>query len=324
MLIPKIFITKGKLTKTINLKIPAQKIKSFARLQGFDDCGISSAYIENELKVFFNQWLKNGFNANMGFLEKNVDKRYCPEQILTGAKSVVVVILNYFNTKPNPNHLKIAKYAHLKDYHLVVKQKLNEICQKLEEEFQGFEYSIFCDTAPVFERYFAAQSGLGFIGKNRCLINKKFGSWVFIGGFITNAEIETDEKVLDSCKDCDICVRSCPTGALSDSGLDAKKCISYHTIENKTEIPIEIKMKMTNQVFGCDICQNVCPYNRNALETYLKEFELEIDLYNIDFESLENISNREFNRKFANTSFLRCGRKKLIANFEILNNNKQN
>ncbi|HOE39744.1 MAG TPA: tRNA epoxyqueuosine(34) reductase QueG [Bacteroidales bacterium] len=304
------------------MKIPAEKIKNLAKEIGFSDCGITNISVEQEVKKFYKNWIENNFNAEMKFLENEFEKRFEPKLVFPKAKSVIVFIINYYSKDCSLKEYKISKYAQAYDYHFIIKDKLRLFSENLKQEYLDFEAYEFCDTAPVFEKYFASQAGLGFIGKNRCLISPKFGSWVFIGGMFCNAEIKTDSKLDIYCGDCDICIKSCPTGALSLKGLEADKCISYHTIENKNEVPENIRKKITNQLFGCDICQDSCPYNKNPIPTSCVEFLPKEKVYNLDFEELANISNKEFLRRFKNTSLLRAGRKKIIANFENINYNR--
>jgi len=225
---------------------------------------------------------------------------------------------NIENTFENKN-FSISKYAIVSDYHTIMHKKLDELSGKIKADFPDINMRVFTDTAPILERYYAMSAGLGFIGKNSCLINNKYGSWVFIGEIITDAEFDFyDSPIPINCGECNKCIQSCPCGALSENGLNANKCISYHTIENKSAIPGNIVAKITDQLFGCDICQEVCPYNS---QPDMQKSELpciEDTLKTLDPDSLENISNREFNRHFVNTSLLRAGRKKILENFSHL------
>jgi len=304
------------------LKIPAEKIKILAKNLGFDDCGIANILVEKEIIEFYKNWLKNNFNAEMKFLENDVEKRFDPKLVFPKAKSVIIFILNYYSPNFSSKSYKISKYAQGLDYHNIIKSKLKQFTEILKQDYSNFETYEFCDTAPVLERYFAKQAGLGFIGKNRCLINPKFGSWIFIGGMFCNYEIVADSKLNLDCGNCDICLKSCPTGALSLKGLDARKCISYHTIENKAEIPENIRNKITNQLFGCDICQNVCPFNKNPVQTSCAELLPQENIRELELKDIESISNKEFARRYKNTSLLRTGRKKILNNFENINRNR--
>lgn len=300
------------------MKISSKRIKTLAIKCGFDGCGISPAIISSEAKVFYSNWIKSGSNADMKFLENGQNNRFNPKNLLPEAKSVISVILSYNQSQKPDGKFRISLYAQGKDYHLVMKEKLKLLKNEITKESQLFNSISFCDTSPVLERYFAAQSGLGFIGKNRCLINSQNGSWVFIGGLICNVETDYDQASELSCADCDVCLRSCPTGALSKYGLDARKCISYHTVENKGDIPDNVSEKITNQLFGCDIRQNVCPFNNSVALSSGADFKVLPQIKEINHEELLEMSNREFLRKFKNTSLLRAGRKKIVSNYNTL------
>ncbi|MDD3686095.1 MAG: tRNA epoxyqueuosine(34) reductase QueG [Bacteroidales bacterium] len=300
------------------MRIPAERIKALALQNGFDACGISSIDINDDVKEFVTNWITSGYDAEMRWYETSLNTRFNPENLFPKANSIISVIINYNHFHNQNSKHKISQYAHGKDYHLVVKSQLQSLIKDICAEFPKFEAISFCDTSPVLERYFAAKSGLGFIGKNSCLINEELGSKIFIGGLICNAETDFDNPIIQNCGDCDICLRSCPTQALSSTGLNANKCISYHTIENKGDIPENIAKKITNQLFGCDICQDVCPYNKTAPVATCNEFNLIDKIGSINYDGISQMSNREFARQFAETSLLRAGRKKILSNYAVL------
>lgn len=300
------------------MRIPAERIKALALQNGFDACGISSININNDIKDFVTSWITSGYQAEMHWYESSLDIRFNPKKLFPNAKSVISVILNYNHSNQQTGKYKISQYAHGKDYHLVIKSRLENLKKDIGAEFPLFEAISFCDTSPVLEKYFAAKSGLGFIGKNSCLINEELGSKIFIGGLISNAETNFDTPITQNCEGCDKCLRSCPTKALSASGLNANKCISYHTIENKGEIPEKISKKISNQLFGCDICQDVCPYNKNAPVSNCNEFNLIDKIESLNYEEISKMSNKAFARQFAETSLLRAGRKKILSNYSVL------
>jgi epoxyqueuosine reductase len=318
------FTTRVKPTRTINslisnsVRIPAQRIKALALQNGFDACGISSSDINHDVKERVSNWITSGHQAEMHWYETSLDVRFNPEKLFPKAKSVISVILNYNHSIQQIGKYKISQYAHGKDYHIIIKSRLENLIKDICAEFPLFEAISYCDTLPVLERYFAAKSGLGFVGKNTCLINEKLGSKIFIGGLICNAETDFDNPIIQNCGDCDICLRSCPTQALLASGLNAKKCISYHTIENKGETPENVAKKITNQLFGCDICQDVCPYNKNAPASNCKDFNLIDKIESLNYEKISKMSNKEFARHFKETSLLRSGRKKILSNYSVL------
>jgi epoxyqueuosine reductase len=301
----------------------SSSVKKLAISAGFDKCGISRPVVTNSDISFFNNWLDLGYNADMKYMSANKDFRYDPTKLMENSKSVISVILNYNIPETLKNKtFNISKYALINDYHEIMRNRLERLLFGIKEEMPQINVRIFTDTAPILERYFAMSSGLGFIGKNTCLINPDLGSWVFIGELLTDAESDFyDSPIPINCGECNKCINACPCHAINENGLNANKCISYHTIENKNETPKNIADKITNQLFGCDICQNVCPYNN--IKAGLKESDLlgitEI-LDTLSPIELQNISNREFNRRYKNTSLIRAGRKKIIENFSHLKN----
>ncbi len=306
-------------TKTTNQKLDASLVKGLAEKLGFDDCGISSAQVSNADKLRLDNWLDAANNAGMEYMKRNVGLRHKPQLLVDRAKTVISVSLNY-NYKDGPDDLDyyISKYARGVDYHLVMKSKLRQLVSKLEEVYPDMKSRVFTDSAPVLERAFSRNSGLGFIGKNTCVINHKFGSFFFLGEIICDFISDYDSPIERSCGNCTLCIDSCPVGALGEGGLDANKCISYHTIENKENIPQEIKESITNQVFGCDICQNVCPYNQKASISKHKEFSKLEKISGLNIFTLETMTNSQFNKRFSDTSLVRAGRKKLLSNFILV------
>ncbi|REE05932.1 tRNA epoxyqueuosine(34) reductase QueG [Marinoscillum furvescens] len=242
-------------------------VKKIASELGFSFCGIGKAEFLEEEAPKLEEWLKRGYQGKMGYLENHFDKRLDPTKLVPGAKSVVSLLYNYY---PEPDHnkdssYKIAKYAYGKDYHFVIKDKLKEFMQSLQEEVGAVEGRVFVDSAPVHERAWAAKSGLGWVGKNSLLLNRNLGSFFFIAELIIDLELEPDPPTKDYCGTCTACMDACPTDAIPEPYVvDGSRCISYLTIELKDEIPAEFKDKMEGWAFGCDICQDVCPWNRFA------------------------------------------------------------
>ncbi len=250
------------MTKSTDLN--TKLIKNIAKRLGFDYCGISrSEYLEKEAKDF-EEWLKRGYQGKMSYLENNFDKRMDPSRLVPGAKSVVSLIYNYFpeETYENNNH-KIAKYAYGKDYHKVIKKKLKLFLSEIREKIGEIDGRIFVDSAPVHERAWAQKSGLGWIGKNSLLLNKNMGSFFFLAEIISDLELTPDGPIKDYCGTCTKCIDACPTEAIPEPYVvDGSRCISYLTIELKDEIDKKFAGFMENWVFGCDICQDVCPWNK--------------------------------------------------------------
>ncbi len=240
-------------------------IKQIAKDLGFSFCGISKAeFLEGEA-FKLEEWLKRGYQGKMNYLENHFDKRLDPTKLVSGAKSVVSLIYNYYPEKihQSDDQPKIAKYAYGQDYHFVIKDKLKAFMSLIQEEIGEVDGRVFVDSAPVHERAWAAKSGLGWIGKNSLLLNREMGSFFFLAELIIDLELEHDGAIKDYCGTCTACQDACPTDAIPKPYVvDGSRCISYLTIELKEEIPIEFKNKMEGWSFGCDICQDVCPWNR--------------------------------------------------------------
>jgi epoxyqueuosine reductase len=248
---------------------PEQKtklVKEIAKNIGFDGCGIARAVPLEEDARRLEKWLLNGRHGEMKYLENHFALRTDPSKLVPGARSVITLLFDHFpDDIQNPSLPKIAKYAYGKDYHLVIREKLNEFLFRLRESLGNIEGRGFVDSAPVLERTWAYRSGLGWIGKNGNLINKGKGSFFFLATLITDLELEPDEPyVQDYCGTCTKCIDACPTDAiLPNKELNASQCISYYTIELKSaSLPDELATKADNWIFGCDICQDVCPWNR--------------------------------------------------------------
>ena len=241
-----------------------QIIKQKAKELGFDYCGISRAEKLQQEEANLESWLSKGFHGKMAYMENHFDLRLDPTKLVDGAKSVISLLYNYFpGEDQDPSTYKIAKYAYGRDYHFVIKDKLKTFLSDLQNELGEIQGRVFVDSAPVMERQWAAKSGLGWIGKNSLLINKTQGSFFFLAEMIIDMELEYDGPVKDYCGTCTKCIDACPTDAILDDGIvDASKCISYLTIELKESIPEEFRGKYEDWVFGCDICQDVCPWNR--------------------------------------------------------------
>ncbi|RLD72216.1 MAG: tRNA epoxyqueuosine(34) reductase QueG, partial [Bacteroidetes bacterium] len=230
-------------------------IKAEALRNNFSACGISRTQHLSDEKLKMEAWLAKGMHGNMHYLEKNKEKRYDPSKLVDNARSVITVLYNYYpNEKlPENDNYKLSKYAYGKDYHYIIKEKLRALLAAVEEKTGRRTARIFVDSAPVLDRAWARQSGLGFIGKNTMLINNKMGSFFFIGHIIIDLELDYDNPETGNyCGTCTLCIDACPTQALQPFQLDARKCISYITIENRDKIPEDFRGKMNNWIFGCD------------------------------------------------------------------------
>lgn len=303
--------------KEITLRVK-EKILSL----GFYSCGISKVFPLNDDTEKLNGWIRSGYNAGMSYLENYSGKRNNPGELVNNAKSVISVLLNYNNSNiEDLSGLKLSKYSHGIDYHFLIKQKLEIVSFFLKSLTGSENIMCFTDSAPVFEKRWAQNSGLGWIGKNTCLINKNAGSFFFIGEIISDIEFDYDSQEINRCGSCTKCLESCPTGALTGANqLDARRCISYLTIEHKGELPAELKNKFENYIFGCDICQNVCPWNKFSKTSSENGF---LDsVFNktnkpIDFK---NITSSEFKRFFKNSVLQRAGLKKIKRNIDFIIN----
>jgi epoxyqueuosine reductase len=254
---------------------PVRFIKENAARLGFDYCGIARAEKLEEDARRLETWLSKGMHGSMHYMEKYFDLRIDPCKLVPGARSVITLLLNYFpSEKQNEAAPKISKYAFGKDYHEVIREKLNQLIEAIKKNIGEVNGRGFVDSAPVLERTWAQRSGLGWVGKNGNLINKEAGSYFFIATLITDLELETDEPFAkDFCGTCTRCINACPTDAILPGKIvDGSRCISYFTIELKEMmIPAEMKGKFENWAFGCDICQDVCPWQKKKhLHQYLK------------------------------------------------------
>lgn len=297
-------------------------IKSMARQLGFDNCGIAKAEILNDDARRLEQWLNKGMHGSMQYMEKYFDLRIDPCKLVPGAKSVITVLLNYFPAQQQkPSAPKISKYAFGKDYHDVIRQKLNELISLVKINIGEIHGRGFVDSAPVLERTWAERSGLGWVGKNGNLINKQSGSFYFIATLITDLELEYDDGFAkDYCGTCTRCIDACPTNAiLPDKVVDGSRCISYFTIELKEAlIPGEMKNKFENWMFGCDICQDTCPWNRFSKPTNEIEFTPIPEVLNLSTKEWEEMSEEQFKIIFKNSPMKRSNYTGIKRNLKFL------
>jgi epoxyqueuosine reductase len=297
-----------------------QLVKSLAIDLGFSFCGISKAgFLEDEAPRV-EDWLKRGYQGKMDYLNNHFDKRLDPTLLVPGAKSVVSVGYNYFPAKDlaTDGGLKIAKYAYGEDYHFVVKDKLAVLIEQLREKIGDINGRAFVDSAPVMERAWAAKSGVGWIGKNSLLLNKSMGSFFFLGELIIDLELEPDGPIKDYCGSCTACIDACPTDAIPEGGVvDGSKCISYYTIELKESIPDSVKGKFETWIFGCDICQDVCPWNRFSKPHSEPRFQPDADLEKMSTAEWNEITEIVFKKVFKNSAVKRAGFEGLKRNIKF-------
>jgi epoxyqueuosine reductase len=305
-----------------NVSIDSQLIKAEAMRLGFDQCGISKADFLEEEAPRLEQWLKNNHHGSMGYMENYFDKRLDPRLLVDGAKSVISLSLNYFpaSGQTDTEAPKISKYAYGKDYHVVIKEKLSQLLEFIKENIAEVNGRAFTDSAPVLDRAWAKKSGLGWVGKNSNLIAKKSGSFFFLAELIIDLELEYDHLIqTDHCGTCTRCIDACPTDAIiSPAIVDANKCISYLTIELKEEIPNHFLGKMENWMFGCDICQDVCPWNRFSVPNQVEEFKPNPALLEMKKTDWEDVTQEVFSTIFKNSAVKRTKFKGLSRNINFL------
>lgn len=307
------------------------RIKQKALELGFLSVGISKAdFLEKESKQL-KEWLDNGFHGEMKYMENHFEKRVDPRKLAEGAKSVISVLYNYFPKEhQRKDTYQISKYAYGTDYHYVVKEKLFKLLEFIKEEIGAVSGRAFVDSAPVMDKVWAAKSGLGWIGKNTNLITRQYGSFVFIGELIIDLALDySGLPQKDFCGNCTQCIDACPTGALKPYQLDARKCISYLTIEKKGEIPSEFGGKWNDWIFGCDICQDVCPWNTKsclpggrAKSHKEPQFKITEELKNFKKDDWENIDQSTFKKMFKNSAVERIKFKGLKRNINFLSEKK--
>ncbi len=308
-----------------SVKEITEAIKEEALRLGFIDCGFSKAEELPEDAKRLKAWLDKGYNARMGYMANHFEKRTDPTLLVDGSQSIISLLYNYFSDKEqhDPDAPVLSKYAYGKDYHFVLKEKMNLLFEFIKTIFPGAEGRVFVDSAPVLDRAWAQRAGLGWIGKNSNLISRTAGSFVFIGELILNIELEYNEiPESDFCGSCTRCIEACPTGSiLENRTLDAERCISYQTIENRGDISPGLEGKLSNRIFGCDICQDVCPWNRKALNHLEPEFEPSADLLGMSAEDWSNLDNGAFTRMFRDSPVKRAGYEKLKGSMRFLQKN---
>ena len=285
----------------------SQKIKAEAKRLGFLSCGISRADFLEEEAPRLEAWLKKGMHGDMAYMENHFDKRLDPRKLVPGAKSVISLLYNYFPSKSQrEDTYKISKYAYGEDYHYVVKDKLRELLQFVQEEIGEVHGRAFVDSAPVLDRAWAARSGLGWIGKNSNLLTRQAGSFYFIAELIVDLDLAYDTPTTDHCGSCTACIDACPTQAIVQPYVvDGSKCISYFTIELKEEIPKDFRGQLDDWIFGCDVCQDVCPWNRFSKPHNETRFSPNSDLLSFDRGDWEELTEEVFQKVFRKSAVKR-------------------
>ena len=305
--------------------IRSQIIKRISAELGFQYCGISNARFLEEEAPRLTEWLQRGYQGKMSYLENHFDKRLDPTRLVPGAKSVVSLMFNYYPTRDLAQHdnFKIAKYAYGTDYHSVIKDKLFVFMKRLHSEIGEVGGRVFVDSAPVMERAWARQGGLGWIGKNSLLLNKQSGSFFFLAEMILDVDLEPDGPVKDYCGTCSACMDACPTDAIPEPYVvDGSKCISYFTIELKEELPSEVKGKFNNWVFGCDICQDVCPWNRFSRPNSEPSFQPNPAIEGFSKAEWIEMTEEVFRKVFRGSAVKRTGYAGLMRNIKFVDSDQ--
>ena len=302
-------------------------VKAIASDLGFDFCGISKAgFLENEAKNL-ESWLRKGMHGQMNYMEGHFEKRLDPTILVPGAKTVISLLYNYYPSEKlaeTDNDIKISKYAYGVDYHTVIKDKLKGFWNEMEAKIGQVEGRFFVDSAPVMEKAWAQKAGLGWIGKHSNLLNREIGSFFFIAELIIDLELTADGPIADFCGTCTRCIDACPTDAITPYLVDGSKCISYFTIELKDEIPVEMAGKFNNWAFGCDICQDVCPWNRFSKPHKEPQFLLNDDLKNMKNLDWQQLTAEAFDIIAQKSPMKRAKFAGLKRNLEFLmENNKK-
>ncbi|MCI5054561.1 MAG: tRNA epoxyqueuosine(34) reductase QueG [Flavobacteriales bacterium] len=295
-------------------------VKQLASEYGFLQCGISKAAFLEEEAPKLEQWLNANYHGKMAYMANHFDKRLDPTKLVEGAKSVISLLYNYYPIQEQrTDTYKISKYAYGEDYHFVIKDKLKELVFQLEEQIGEINGRIFVDSAPVMDKVWAEKSGLGWIGKHTNLINPKEGSFFFIAEIISDLDLVPDGPIKDYCGTCTKCIDACPTEAIvAPYVLDGSKCISYFTIELKDEIPNDVKGKFEDWVFGCDICQDVCPWNRFSKGHQEPLFEAKENLLEMSKEDWAQLDEDHFKKVFKKSAVKRTKYSGLMRNIEFV------
>ena len=295
-------------------------IKNRAAELGFISCGISKAEFLEDEAPRLEEWLNNGYHAEMGYMENHFDKRLDPTKLVPGAKSVISLLYNYYPAEQQiDDTYKFSKYAYGQDYHYVIKAKMRELFHYIEEEIGAIEGRYFVDSAPVLDKAWAARSGLGWIGKHTLMLSKQKGSFFFVSEIICDLELEYDGPTTDHCGTCTACIDACPTNAIiADRVVDANKCISYLTIELRDALPSYMDGQMQDWIFGCDICQDVCPWNRFSKAHQEPLFNPHPDLLSMNKEDWISLDEDRFQELFRKSAVKRTKYSGLTRNIDFV------
>lgn len=305
------------------MPVTTTQIKPWAQELGFDLIGIAPAQPPEHAESM-PRWLERGFHGDMHYLTRHFAQRTDPTQLVPGAKSIICTALSYFRpTVDHPDHVsrgRVARYAWGRDYHDIMRDKLKLLADRITTQTPAPVLTrCFVDTAPLLEKAHAARAGLGWIGKNTLLINERFGSWLVLGEIVTDLELTYDKPVESRCGPCRRCLDACPTQAFADPFLlDARRCISYLTVESQSELPPDLASRMADRLFGCDACQETCPFNQHPAPGWAYENEPHPPWSQLDLAAMKDLTEPQFQAHFAGSSILRGGYRHfmhLVANF---------
>ncbi len=308
------------------MKTPADKslsflIKKYAAEVGFDLCGFAQARSLEEHRNIIANWTLAGMNGDMAYLGQNIGKRIDPRILVPGARSIIVTGLNYYTEKKQGGNgvPVISRYAYGANYHYVIKSKLNRIISFIKDIHPEASGKAFVDTAPLLEKAWGKEAGLGFPGRHSVLINKELGSFFFLGIIVMNIDLEYDKPATkDYCGSCNLCVGACPTGAInSDRTIDSRKCIAFLTLESKTSIPDDLSNKLEGRIFGCDRCQEVCPWNKNSKPHSTPEFEIPEEVKKMTAEDWKALTRKDYKRLFKDSVIGRRSYCRLMDNIQV-------
>lgn len=310
----------------VEININREFVVNLSYQIGFDLVGITEYSLLTKEVEYLTNWLNKGYNGGMKYLERNLDRREDIRKILSNCNSIISLGLNYYNGEKyteREDYYKVSRYAWGTDYHYVMWEKIDKLIKTIKDKYNDFEAVQYVDTGPVMDKVWSVKAGVGWMGKHTNVINKNFGSWFFIGNIICNAKFDVyDKPINDYCGTCTKCIDSCPTGALlGNYEINASKCISYLNIENKGEISEEFIGKFDKWLFGCDICQEVCPWNKKFFKP-TKELNF-IEGENVEFSEQDFmiLDNKSFKERFNKSPILRAKLKGMVRNIEFLKKN---
>jgi len=305
-----------------------EEIKIKALELGFCKIGIAKAELLNVEGEHLKEWLRLGYQASMLWMEKNVEKRVDPRNIVPNAQSVISVAINYYSPEEHTNEPtvgKISRYAWGDDYHILVTKRIEKLAECIKQLAPRSDNRYYVDTGPMMDKVWASRAGIGWQGKHTNFITKEYGSWVFLGEIITTEILDYDSPIEDFCGSCTACIEACPTDAIREPYIvDSNRCISYLTIEHRGEIAKELGKNFDQWIYGCDICQDVCPWNKFQQPTEHNEFEPRIENINPLLKELENITQEEFSKRFKNSPIKRSKHEGIIRNASIVLDNIKN